>query len=630
MKKTIRLFALLMVLSLLLGGLAVHAEDAWSEEYYRVVDMTDELSDEELEDLDLDCIELMRSWSVDLAFLVVTEQLLDGESVEELADYFYEDCGFGYGSGRDGYLAVYLADTKTMEIYCYGNAARRIPADDLSFIEKSVPDYEEEYGLWGVLYSVCSYLDGFLEDARGRGQASAVPGQGEGGETVTPSAAPSQADGGETSSPAKQGGGVARGAAGKPDWYPVDTQDFQFYHDETAPRVVDDADLFSASAEARMEARLSELRRELGKDIVIFTDVSAYGLSHAVYAADFYDFNGYGIGPDYEGICLFICMDPADRGFWTCASGPVTRELYTEDAANALDDVLYEYMVSAAYTEGVEDWIENVRTLYVKGYPFVPDWYPDPGEAVVRFHDTSSPRVVDDAGLLAPDQVSALTAQAAAIAEKYGMDVAVHVTDERSGITRQEYSDAYYAVKGLGYGDSFDGILLSVFQMPGYYGTCRVTAEGAIQEKLTEVNLDRLTEKCVNTLEDDKPYQAIRTWLKDVEHLAKTGRVPQTKGYWIGAGVLGLLLGSIVGGIALGSARKKMAAPAEKKTAEAYMVPDTLDVRKLEDRYTHTTTSRKYSPVQSKSGGGGGGGSSYSRSYSGSSGRSHSGSGRRF
>ncbi|MBR4702601.1 MAG: TPM domain-containing protein [Oscillospiraceae bacterium] len=615
MKKTIRLFALLVVLCLLLGGLSVCAEDAWSEDYYRVIDMTDALSDEERDSLDEDCIALMRAWSVDLALLVATEEDLDGDTPEELADYFYEDCGFGYGSGRDGFMAVYLSDTKTMEIYCYGNASRRLSAGDLRLIEESAPDYEEEYGLWGVLYSVCSYLDSLLEDAQQNGQTTAVPGTGEGE---------------ETSSPAKQGGGVARGAAGKPDWYPVDTQNFPFYHDETAPRVVDDADLFSASAEARMEERLSELRRELGKDIVIFTDVSAYGLSHAVYAADFYDFNGYGIGPDYEGICLFICMDPADRGFWTCCTGPVTRDLYTEGAANALDDVLYEYMASAAYTEGVEDWIENVRTLYVKGYPFVPEWYPEPGETVERFHDTSSPRVVDDAGLLTPDQVSALTAQAAAIAEKYGMDVAVHVSDERSGITRQEYSDMYYAVKGLGYGDSFNGILLSVFQMPGYYGTCRVTAQGAIQEKLTEVNLDRLTEKCTGTLEGDKPYQAIRTWLKDVEHLAKTGRVPQSKGYWIGAAVIGLLGGSIVGGIALGIARKKMAAPAEKKTAEAYMVPDTLSVRKLEDRYTHTTTSRKYSPVQSKSSGGGGGGSSYSRSYSGSSGRSHSGSGRRF
>jgi uncharacterized membrane protein YgcG len=86
-----------------------------------------------------------------------------------------------------------------------------------------------------------------------------------------------------------------------------------------------------------------------------------------------------------------------------------------------------------------------------------------------------------------------------------------------------------------------------------------------------------------------------------------------------------------VGGIALADARKKMAIPAAEQTAEAYMEENSLQVRKLEDRYTHTSTSKKYSPVESKSSGGsGGGGSSYSSSYSGSSGSSHSGSGRSF
>ncbi len=615
MKKTIRIAALLLALCLLLGGLSVRGEDAWSEEYYRVIDLTDTLSEEEMESLDEDCIDLMRAYGVDLALMVASEELLDGDTLQELAAYFYEDCGFGYGADRDGFAAVYLADSMTMEIFCFGNAARLLPSDDLRFIADSAPSYEEGYGLWGVLYSVCSFLDSFLEDALG-GSSTDLPEPDRSGDAPLPA--------GQTEA-------GARGAAGKPDWYPADPQNFPPYHDADAPRVVDTADLFSDAAEARMEARLAELRRELGKDIVVFTDVSSYGLTRDVYAADFYDFNGYGVGPDFEGICLFICMEEGNRGFWSCCTGPVTMGLYTESVANAMDDVLYEYMVAAAYTEGVEDWIENVRNLYVKGDPFLPDWYPQPGETVERFHDAASPRVVDDAGLLTPEQLSALTAQAAAIAEKYGMDVAVHLTDDRAGsISRQEYSDAYYVSKGLGYGDGYNGILLSVFQVPGYYGNCRVTAEGAIREKLTEVNLDRLTEKCLDILEEDKPYEAARTWLKDVEHMAKTGRVPQKTGYWIGAAVIGLLGGSIVGGIALGIARKKMAAPAEKKTAEAYMVPDTLFVRKLEDRYIYTTSSRKYSPVQSKSSGGGGGGSSYSSSYSGSSGSSHSGSGRSF
>ena len=101
-------------------------------------------------------------------------------------------------------------------------------------IEEAAPDYAEEYGLWGVFYSVCSYLEDSLP-AGGGTRASGDP---------SASSSSAQAAPGE------------RGAAGMPDWYPKDPKNFPPYHDETAPRVVDVADLFSDAAEERMEARL--------------------------------------------------------------------------------------------------------------------------------------------------------------------------------------------------------------------------------------------------------------------------------------------------------------------------------------------------------------------------------------
>ena len=43
---------------------------------------------------------------------------------------------------------------------------------------------------------------------------------------------------------------------GLPSWYPDDVSSFKFYHDEKAPRVVDNADLFTDSEERAMEARI--------------------------------------------------------------------------------------------------------------------------------------------------------------------------------------------------------------------------------------------------------------------------------------------------------------------------------------------------------------------------------------
>ena len=116
--------------------------------------------------------------------------------------------------------------------------------------------------------------------------------------------------------------------------------------------------------------------------------------------------------------------------------------------------------------------------------------------------------------------------------------------------------------------------------------------------------------------------------------MEKTGRVPRTGGYWGWIAVLGAIVGAIFGGITLGAAKSKMAVPRVKQTAIDYLERDSLRINRVQDQYLNTTTTRKYSPVERSSGGGssggGGGRSSYSSSYSGSSGTSHSGSGRSF
>lgn len=264
---------------------------------------------------------------------------------------------------------MYDTDAGTAEYFCFGGAEGRIPQSFLDFAAEKAVDYRESHGMFGVLYGGLRYLYSYLEEDAD-GEAERV----------------------DESSP-------------MPSWYPADPANFSFYQDEEAPRVVDAADILSDADEERLEARIRELRRELVKDIVIYTDVSTYGLERSVLAADFYDFNGYGCGEGREGVCLFICMDPADRDWWVCCTGPVTMELYTESAANLLDDALYDYMAAGDYAAGVSDWVENIRTLYRKGIPFAPDWYPDQGTEFARFHDAAAPRVPRPPlrGVLGPD-----------------------------------------------------------------------------------------------------------------------------------------------------------------------------------------------------------------------------------
>lgn len=138
-------------------------------------------------------------------------------------------------------------------------------------------------------------------------------------------------------------------------------------------RVVDLADIFSDAQENLMRSKISEISMRTKKDIVIYTDNSSYGREHRILAADFYDYNGYGIGPGHDGIILFICMEPSYRGWQAVTTGSV-MDIYTEKDANRLDDMLYEYLASGRYGEGVLEWIGHIDNLYTKGRAFTTDW----------------------------------------------------------------------------------------------------------------------------------------------------------------------------------------------------------------------------------------------------------------
>lgn len=601
MKARFRSFALLLAVVLCLGAAGVHAEN-WSEEYYRAYDATKAISESDRDELDAKCISLVSTYGIDLGMICTDSEGLSGEyTLEDYAREYYEYCGFGYGEDHDGFQFVYLVDTGEAVMLAFGRAEELVDDDWLEDAAEFAARQYEKHGTYGVLYGAWRYVWGLFEDT------DEASGQSE------------QASAGE-----REDSGFSS-LSEMPDWYPANTENFKFFHDEYAPRVVDDADIFSAADEKAMEARISVLRAELGRDIVVFTDSSTHGLSRAVYAADFYDFNGYGAGDDREGFCLFICMEPGNRGFWTCGTGPDTRSLQTEDVANALDDALYDYMAAGEYAEGVKDWIENIRTLYLKGIPFAPEWYPNRGETITRTQTPNSPRVVDEMGLLSASEVSALEKRVAELSGRYGFDIVIHTVKKPTGLLTEELADVFYSVMGYGTGRDYDGVQLTVTQMD----YCVVSVYGAAAEKVSQTAENRL-ENRFDDARSSNCYTAMLQWLDQLEHVFKTGRAPRSFTSWLLTALAGAVGGSVFGGLALAMARGSMRTAKLKRDADSYIVNGGLRVTRVRDDFTGTTTSRRYCPPQRESSGGGGGGSSYSSSYSGSSGASHSGSGRSF
>ena len=659
---------------LVYAGETEASETMWNEDYYRASDSSGELTPEEQKILDELCLEFMKTWHADLSLLAVTSERLGDSTLADFAAGYYESSGFGYGPDKSGFQLIWVISTDQALIEAYGDAADLIPQEYLQYVAGEIPKYQEGQGVFGPLYTGTRFLSNYLrgggEETADAERQAADNASSAGDPEITDSTSESSA---ESTALAASDLRQEKGDSGSeetyplpttprdrfpdkdrilpdgekpeeslrvgedsdmPAWYPKDPLTFPYYHDKDAPRIVDTADIFSDEEESSMEARLTELRGQLGKDIVVFTDVSTYGLSQPVYAADFYDFNGYGIGDDREGVCLMICMDPADRGWWACCTGPKTMGLYTETVANQIDDLLYEYMRDGDYGTGVADWIENFRRLYTTGSPYSEDWALLPEDGIERFHDDTAPRVIDEAGLLNEYEFDQLTAKAAALSEKYGLDIVIHTALNEGILDRDKYGDHFWKVKGYGFGDDYDGLQLTIFKCPSYSGDTRVAAYGKGLRRFTDVNKNRLQGRVNDLVLSQEYYNAAKLWLDLSDHMLKTGRVPRSSLSWGFFTILEMLAGLIFGGTSLARAKARMATPRIKEDADSYLVPGSLKIKKVHSTLVDTTVQKQYSPrpKENRSSGSSssGGRSSYSGGYSGSSGSSHSGSGRKF
>ena len=610
---------------------AVRAFAAETNDDARVTDETGSLSEAEKTELESSCQKFRDKYDMDVALWIMRTGDHDDESEDSLAIDFYDAHHYGTGSTNSGYLVVWDRDNEDYQIHTFGDANGLLPEDSITWIEEQLPKYYDDYGAFGPMYASVGYLDKFVEKAI-EGYANA---DGDAKAGSTEAVMEEIASQGDTDVIAQEDEAQTQEMTNKPAWYPEDPEHFTKFHDEKAPRVVDKADLYTPEEEAAMESRLAEIRQELQADIVVCTDTSSYGLDHRIYAADFYDFNGYGIGDDYEGVILFICMDPDDRGWWTCCTGPRSRGMYTEEIANQVDDILYDYLVAGEYYEGTADWIENMRNVYITGSPYLPDWAVAAMDAFENYHDPDAPRVVDYAGLLTESERASLEAKAHEIAAKYDTDVVICTARSSGYLSREEFADLFYDYNGYGFGDNYDGIQYTIFKRSGYRAYAVVTAYGSAQKKLTDTMQNRLLDRCDSNLSDGYYYNAADKWLDLTDHLLRTGRVPRGSGYWFFMTILELLVGVIFAVFSLAKASSKMDTPKIAENADNYLVPGTLNIRRVADRFINSVTDRMYSPLPKDDdrGGGGGsssGGSSYSSSYHGSSGTTHTGSGRRF
>jgi uncharacterized protein len=125
-----------------------------------------------------------------------------------------------------------------------------------------------------------------------------------------------------------------------------------------SPKIVDDADLLTDSAESILTRQAGQIADNYGVDVVIVTVYSLDGKSPEQYADDYFDYNGYGIGPEYSGILLLISMEYRDWAISTC--GDCIRYFSDWELDQLFDSMSY-YLSSGNYAKAFSVYLAELE-----------------------------------------------------------------------------------------------------------------------------------------------------------------------------------------------------------------------------------------------------------------------------
>lgn len=139
---------------------------------------------------------------------------------------------------------------------------------------------------------------------------------------------------------------------------------------DVSEKVYDYAGIFSDAEEAQLYAAAQNYINKTKMDMVILTtELERSDLGIENYAADFYDYNDFGLNfENYSGILVVINMDLSNRYYHIITVGNAL--LYYNDSriANLLDS-MYNYMVNGDYYEATSAFINRSLELYQVGIP---------------------------------------------------------------------------------------------------------------------------------------------------------------------------------------------------------------------------------------------------------------------
>jgi len=119
------------------------------------------------------------------------------------------------------------------------------------------------------------------------------------------------------------------------------------------PLVYDEADILTDAEESRLLSKLETVSDKANMDVVVVTVDSIGIYSPTEYADDFYDYNGYGRGPERDGILLLISMDERD---WCISACGYASTVFTDAGIDYISEQVIYYLSDGDYASAFDEF----------------------------------------------------------------------------------------------------------------------------------------------------------------------------------------------------------------------------------------------------------------------------------
>ncbi len=133
---------------------------------------------------------------------------------------------------------------------------------------------------------------------------------------------------------------------------------------------VDGAKLLTESEGRSLNTRLEALSDKYKVDVVIVTIDSLDGENVNTYAQDFFDYNAYGYGVNYDGILFLLAMDEREWAITTTGSG---IQIFTDRGQEYITDDIIPFLSNGDYIMAFDkfaDHAENFIIQDINGEPY--------------------------------------------------------------------------------------------------------------------------------------------------------------------------------------------------------------------------------------------------------------------